>query len=138
MMEAYSMYSKWNSETSYPPSAPQMHTGQSSQQMNQRLKISKIKWNCSSSSWKATISCCVRLKSSRIASARPAAVRLSSGCECWSIELHQNKKRKDVSFFFVCKPYPVYYRFFRTERPAISSYVSRFSKVDKSPAGSFI
>nr|MDH3163598.1 hypothetical protein [Bacillus licheniformis] len=25
------MYSKWNSETSYPPSAPQMHTGQSSQ-----------------------------------------------------------------------------------------------------------
>ncbi|MCY7753473.1 hypothetical protein [Bacillus haynesii] len=32
------MYSKWNSQKFYPPSAPQMHTGQSSQQMNQRLK----------------------------------------------------------------------------------------------------
>ncbi|MGG0838720.1 hypothetical protein ABE057_16385 [Bacillus paralicheniformis] len=32
------MYSKWNSQKFYPPSAPKMHTGQSSQQMNQRLK----------------------------------------------------------------------------------------------------
>ena len=35
------MYSKWNSETSYPPSAPQMHTGQSSQQMNEKAEKSR-------------------------------------------------------------------------------------------------
>lgn len=78
------MYSKWNSETSYPPSAPHMHTGQSSQQMNQRLKnledqmelLIKL-MECNNQLLRS----CVQLKSSKTASARPAEVRLSSECE---------------------------------------------------------